>query len=312
MKKIIRIKQPNDAPFNLTWLMNNICPNSCSYCPSTLHNGKNHHYEWENAKRFLNLLFDRYPLIHCSISGGEPSVSPFFRDIVKIFHENGHTVGITSNANKSVDFWSKISKQLNYICFSYHPEFEDKDFIEKIKVSSSNTFVTVRVMMISTRWEQCLNTFHKLSSIKNINIEPVKVVQWEGSLTNSWIYTDIQNQWFFENPSIQRNLTNFSRKIKVPELNATYIFDDGSCDTNPNAVEYVNQGLTNFQGYTCEMGLKELFVHWSGDIYRGNCLDGGIIGNINDPTNIQWPALPFTCTKNLCYCSSDININKWI
>lgn len=312
MKKIIKVQQPSDAPFNLTWLSNNICPNACSYCPSELHSGQNHHYDWNNAKDFLEILFSKYSKIHCSVSGGEPTVSPFFKSLVKTFYEANHTIGITTNGYRTVRYWEEISPQLNYICFSYHPQFHDDQFISKVKIASSNTFVSIRVMMLPTMWDHCVSMFHHLSLIDNTNIEPVRIVNWGGIDNQSFVYTPTQLQWFQENPGIQRTLSHFTRKIEVPDLSAEYIFNDGSRDPSPNAVVYVNRGLTNFYGYECEIGLKGLFVHWSGDIYRGNCLDGGIIGNINDPNNIQWPRSTITCSKLLCYCSSDININKWI
>ena len=154
--KIIRIRQPDDAPMHLTWMINNICQNSCSYCPPNLHDGKNHYYEWENAKRFFEMLFEKYPRIHCSVSGGEPSMSPFFRDICKIFHEAGHTIGVTSNAAKSVEYWEDISTYLNYISFSWHAQFPDKNFIEKVTAASLKTLVSVRVMMLPSKWDECL------------------------------------------------------------------------------------------------------------------------------------------------------------
>jgi len=79
-----------------------------------------------------------------------------------------------------------------------------------------------------------------------------------------------------------------------------------------NASDYVNQGMTNFNGYTCEIGLRSLCVKWDGSLYLGNCLVGGMIGNINDPENINWPTESIKCNLNLCDCSSDVNINKWI
>jgi organic radical activating enzyme len=88
-KRLIKVKQQTNTML-LTWIINNICNNHCAYCPPILHTGKNHHYEWEKAKEFLYRLFSHYPRIHCSISGGEPTLSPFFKELVEIFYENNH------------------------------------------------------------------------------------------------------------------------------------------------------------------------------------------------------------------------------
>ena len=315
MKKIIKVQQPSDAPLNLTWMINNICTNHCSYCPSDLHAGKNHHYEWKNAKRFFEMLFDRYPKIHCAVSGGEPSISPFFPEICKTFYDAGHHIGATSNAAKPAAYWKDISKYLNYICFSWHPEFADNNFVEKITVASLETFVLVRVMMLPNKWDECVKTFKELSTINTLIVEPVKILNYEDIDALSYAYTKEQLEWFDTNEGTHVKFNRYGikpNKPHVPNISSTYYLNDGEIITNPNASIWVNRNMTNFNGYTCEIGLKSLFVRPDGSIYRGNCLVGGIIGNINSPDKIQWPTEPIKCNVNLCHCSTDVNINKWI
>lgn len=313
MKKIIRITQPNDAPFHLTWVINNICTNQCSYCPSDLHAGKNHHYEWENAKKFLHDLFEKHERIHVTITGGEPSLSPFFKELVEMFYSNGHTIGMTSNAARTVRYWEEMSQYMSYICFSYHPEFPDIDFIEKAKVSSEITNVTVRVMMHPKFWDQTLDIYNQVLNIPSLNVEPVRVTDWFGKDREAHIYTKEQADWFNDHGYTNRT-SKLRRLIKNPNItNNAYHFDDGTIDPDGHANDYINQGMTNFYEYTCEIGLKAMFVYWNGDINLGNCGVGGVIGNINDPKNIKWPIKPIVCTKNaVCHCASDVNINKWI
>jgi organic radical activating enzyme len=178
MKKIIRIRQPDDAPMHLTWMINNICQNSCSYCPSDLHDGKNHYYEWDEAKRFFEMLFERYPKIHCSVSGGEPSMSPFFKDICKTFHKAGHTIGLTSNAAKSPEYWSELAEYLNYVCFSWHPEFPDPKFAEKAIAAGSKKPTVVRIMMHPGHWDKCVEAYINFCKIEEVITEPVKIIDY--------------------------------------------------------------------------------------------------------------------------------------
>ena len=336
MKKIIKIQQPPDAPMHLTWMINNICQNSCVYCPSNLHDGKNHYYEWENAKRFFEILFERYPSIHCSVSGGEPSLSPFFLDICKTFHAAGHTIGVTSNGAKSVNYWREIAQYLNYVCFSWHPEFPDENFEAKVLAASESTPVTVRIMMLSSHWDQCVEAYNKFSKLLEITAEPVKVMEYDNIDKQACYYTPDQTEWFNHNHGNHTEHYNymvverkkyFDAKARGEHINPTirikpytepikiladYHFNDGTVVQRANASDYVNQGMTNFNGYTCEIGIKSLFVRPNGIIYLGNCLVGGKIGNINKPEKIEWPAQPTKCNIDLCHCSSDVNINKWI
>lgn len=313
MKKIIRVKQADAAPFNLTWVINNICPNSCSYCPPGLHNGQNHNYDWENARQFFKELFVRYPTIHCSVAGGEPSVSPFLREIVEIFKENNSTIGITSNAAKPVGYWEEISTYLNYISFSWHSEFADPMFYEKVMAAAMNTAVTVRIMMHPKHFERAIEEYNKFKDNKYIYCEPVRVLNWNSAAVDpsNYTYTDEQLSWFEQNVPTPKFLHHLNH-IKFPDLGAEFFFDDGSYDPKPNTVTLINSGMTNFNGYQCEAGLKGLFIDWRGKIYLANCQVNGAIGNINDPQNVKWPIGPVQCNKNICHCASDVVINKWI
>jgi len=130
-KKIIKVIQKDDSLMQLTWVINNICNNRCSYCVPALNSGIGHHYSWENADKFLDKLFEKYPKVHCSISGGEPSLSPFFPDLVKKFNYSGNTVGTTSNAFQPVEYWKDVSKYLYYICFHITQNFQSKTLEKK-------------------------------------------------------------------------------------------------------------------------------------------------------------------------------------
>jgi organic radical activating enzyme len=316
-KKIVRVIQKDESLMNLTWLVNNICNNRCSYCVPDLNSGTGHHYSWENAQKFLERLFERYPKIHCAVSGGEPSMSEFFPDLVKTFNSAGHTIGVTSNAFKPLEFWEDISKYLYYICFSYHPEFPAKNFREKAIAASLNTYVTVRVMMLPSKWDHCMEVFNSLKDIDTILVEPVRVLDWTQKDRTSFVYTKEQSDWFETEEALiphQKKLLHLLEKGESVELQSMFQFEDASvlADQEVNPVQFINSGMTNFKGYVCEIGLKSLFVHIDGKITLGNCGVGGSIGQIEDFENIKWPTKPVICTKNVCHCATDVNINKWV
>lgn len=310
--KIIRVEQLDNDLVHLTWVINNICPNSCSYCPTGLHNGKNHHYDWDQARKFFVYLFEKYSKLHCSVSGGEPSVSPFFKEIVQIFYENNRSIGVTSNASKSLEFWIEVSQYLNYICFSYHPEFPTEKFIEKVTEAGNRTFVTVRIMMHPKFWDHCVDVYNSLRQYTQIFVEPVRIFNWHGgSDPTASQYTEDQLDWFL-NYERDDNYDSTHLIQTVPALTSVFHLNDGSKLESPNTVELINSGLTNFYGYTCEVGLKELFIDAKGDVYLGNCMINGPIGNIGRPDDIQWPSQAIVCNKTLCHCTTSVNINKWI
>lgn len=315
-KKVIKVIPDDPSLMNLTWMTNNICNNRCSYCIPSLNSGIDHQYKWENAKKFLEILFEKYPKIHCSVTGGEPSISPFFPELVKIFNSSGNTIGTTSNAYKPVEYWKDISKYLSYICFSYHSEFPAKNFKEKVIVSSYNTFVTVRIMMFPSKWDHCMEVFNSLKDIKTCLLEPVRILDWGGKNREAHMYTKNQLDWFQSEEALkthQKVMRHLMFRKKSVKILSSFQLDDKSIlsSQKTNPLELINAGMTNFKGYVCEIGLKSLFVHSTGAIHLGNCSVGNMIGRIDDFEKIKWPTKPVTCNVNLCHCATDVAISKW-
>jgi organic radical activating enzyme len=308
--KIVRVKQIDEEIFWLTFIINNICPNACSYCPSNLHNGTNHNYDWNRAKQFFIKLFEKHPKVHCAISGGEPSVSPFFPELVKMFRQNNSTIGITSNAAKPVAYWEEIAPDLQYICFSWHPEFVDKKFDEKAAAAAKYTFVMVRIMMHPDYWDQCVEKYNSYKLQTDCSFEPVRVYNWDG-VTRTFDYTKEQLDWFENN---KPRFVERDSKTANPELNlgSTYYFDDGSTVSSESTGHLINAGITKFKGFNCKIGLNSLMIDAFGEVRRGNCLVGGAIGNINDVDNINWPTKSIICDVEKCTCGTDVEITKWI
>jgi organic radical activating enzyme len=297
--------------FQLTWVINNICSNKCSYCVPDLNSGTNHYYEWENTKIFLDELFKKHKKIHCSIAGGEPTMSPFFPDLCKIFYDNGHTLGVTTNGVRTERYYSEISPYLNYICFSYHPEYDDNnDLLSKAIVCVPNTKVTIRVMMHAKYWDRSIEFFNRCKENKNISIEAVKVLPWGQVDLSNIDYTEEQLNWF--NSDATRNLesTIFLDNKEFANIGSNFYLENGTIDKNANAVDYINGGLTDFYNWKCDIGLEHFFIWADGTIRRGNCHVGGNIGNINDPHNIKWPIEPIVCNQHLCHCATDVLMSK--
>jgi hypothetical protein len=309
LPRIEEVKQHNDRLTHITWIINNICPNTCTYCPPPTHNGSNHNYDWDNARRFLDLLFKRYERMHFSLGGGEPSMSPFFPELVKLIHTAGHTITLTSNAYKSQEYWQEIGPYINQISFSYHPEFSTEQYFKNVLSTADVTRITARVMMLSSHWDRCVAAYERLLQHDTYSMEVVRVYEW-GRDNGSDLYTEEQIKWMDNIKPRHINPNNPHKNKRSSNTSADYHFDDGTIAQNQDVVYYINRGQTNFKGYECDLGLRSLFISALGDVKRGNCMAGGIIGNINEPESIQWPTKSIICPYTICGCSSDVNINK--
>jgi organic radical activating enzyme len=308
MKKIIEVRQKDPNITHVTWIINNICPNSCIYCPESTHNGSNHNYDWNNARRFVLMLLEKYPKMHLSISGGEPSSSPFLIELVNLFHDGGHTISIITNGYKSADYWREIAQYVTWIGFSYHPEFSNEQYFKNLEAAADITRCGAKVMMLSSHWDQCVKVYEKLNTSSKYVTTPTRIVEW-GTRNGSDYYTDEQIKWF------QTTMTDYNKMHQhsgkpYSQTEANYYLSDGTIDTTPVAALYINRGQTNFKGYECDIGLRSLFIGAFGQIKRGNCLAGGHIGTIDKPEKIIWPDKPIMCNYDLCSCGTDVNINK--
>jgi organic radical activating enzyme len=317
-KKVIEIQNVSDSLF-LTWIINNICTNKCSYCPSILHTGSNHHYEWHHAEKFIRECFKRHKKIHCSISGGEPTVSPFFKNLVNLVYDLGGTIHLTSNLVRQKEWWEDIADRFCGVSVSYHPEFmneiQEEEFIEKIIYLSNHTYVTVRVMMHPKHWDKCINFYERLEKINYpFFMEMVRVLPNYG-IGDTFCeinYTQEQDHILNTTKPVVRIRTNVANDFRHYDINSYMVFKNGKThklDFEKTSI-LENTKQNNFQGWECNIGLESLFVFFDGSVQRGNCAEGGIIGNITK--NVDWPTSSIVCSKDTCHCIGDLLMSKKI
>jgi radical SAM protein with 4Fe4S-binding SPASM domain len=316
-KKLIEIDNKGNSAF-LTWILNNICTNHCSYCPPAVHNGSNHNYDWSHAEKFVNECFNRFKTVHCSISGGEPTVSPFFKDLINLIYDKGGSLHLTTNLVKPLSYWTDITTKFDSIAVSYHPEFtttteQENALIEKIKYIAAQTWVSVRVMMLPSRWDQCYKFYLKLIENKgNYGIELVRILPNFGVGENYCIidYSPEQDNILNSTSIVIPTTTRLRRSVG----DAKMIFENGSpiTFTSTEQIFLENNNLANFKNWSCDIGLESLFVHYDGNIQRANCGVGGFVGNITKMSEVVWPTESIICNKSICHCAADLIISKKI
>jgi len=314
-KKIIKIEKTSPGLF-LTWILNNICTYHCSYCPEIVHGGKNHHYDWSHVKPFIDQCFQKYPYVHCSLSGGEPTVSPFFKSLVNEIYDRGGTVHVTTNLVRSWEYWKEIVNKCCSLSVSYHSEFvkteeEEIEFLDKLVKISHQTYVTLRVMMHPKNWERCVSFYEKaLMTSEPFTIEVVRILPDFGTGKNYFDATyDTDQLDFFRNTPIifgDPKIENFRRSRHFSDI----VYEDQSREFFSLTIQsdLEKNKINNFNGWKCNIGLESLFVHYDGGIQRANCEVGGVFGNIVD--GFRWPNEPIICDKTLCHCAADVIITK--
>ena len=117
----------------------NICNMNCSFCPP--HNRRNEYMNLSDFKTILSKIrpYTKYIYLHVK---GEPMLHPQFDEFVKIAHDNGFNVNVTTNGTLLKNHLEtvKFIRQLN---ISLHAT-NKKEIIETAK-SIKSCYVNFRV-----------------------------------------------------------------------------------------------------------------------------------------------------------------------
>jgi MoaA/NifB/PqqE/SkfB family radical SAM enzyme len=307
----------------ITWVLNNACTYNCRYCPADLHTGSNTRWSWEQVEPFLKEVLERYDNPRFALSGGEPTVSPFFPQLVREIVEQDASVGMTTNLTRSIRFIKENFGYLQYAACSFHPSMvfprnDDDVFIEKIKVAEQYTNCTIRIMMDVDYWDETVHFIDKLFNDPdlNSNVEIVYIQnQYGGSVEKvcDISYTKEQQEYIinFKNKNTEYVAPKYIVR-KVKSYPSTIFYEDGSQQVIRSPQHHINLGETRFFDYTCHIGKDSLFIGHEGDINKGNCKLGGVVGNIENYKDIDWADVkrPIKCTIGWCQCGADVPISK--
>lgn len=327
-KKVFQIE--NEKYSVVTWVLNDICNYSCRYCPDDLHNGKNYKQDnWENISAFIDHILEYLSAddkkVLFSLSGGEPTLSPFFPILIKHVYDLGHCVTVTTNLSRTERFIKENFKYLLGASCSFHPAFEFKnnthnEFLKKLEIANSVTYVAVRVMMDPLYWDKTVEFIERIKKETSVDIEIVMIDDQYSSSSKKLLdisYTPEQLDYFknFKGPGNTYEEKGYNKRKTYAErgiIKPLVYFDDGSRQPL-YAQELINKGQTNFYGYKCDIGKSSIFIRQDGQIKKGNCMVGGKKwGTLSEWQSIDWYNFkqPIICTDLGCYCGGDVLIKK--
>jgi organic radical activating enzyme len=131
-----------------------------------------------------------------SLSGGEPTLSPFLPELIKMFNDRGQAIGITTNGARTVRYYEEIAPMLSFITFSYHPSYPEKELIEKVQACAPYTNVLVRIMMDSRHWDHAVSVYERCVANKQYaSVEAVVILSDIGDRHIGNDYTSEQLHW---------------------------------------------------------------------------------------------------------------------
>lgn len=209
----------------VTWDLGRRCNYDCSYCTTLHHNNHSVHRTVDELKHTFNFIKDwtdtynnkRTTSFETTINftGGEPTVNPNFWDLVDYVKNQDPTINMSMTTNGA---WhskntNKIIENFKGVTVSYHTEADPvlkQQVLENIyKLSNSDIWLQVNLMMHTEYWDECVNVYNDLKS-KNINVK-IRPIGDGNFARKGWFidsdgtnrktsheYTIEQQKWFWE------------------------------------------------------------------------------------------------------------------
>jgi organic radical activating enzyme len=301
--------------FVINWCFFSICNYSCSYCPTTLHDGKQRGVNIEVVKNFCLRAIQAKPdqQVFIEFTGGEMTYYKHFAELFAFLKQKGAETGLISNGSRSLDFWHKHKHLIDHICLSFHPEQGDANhFFEVVKLLNEVTTVHVNIMMLPEQFEGLYQLASRIASeVEHISIAMQPLFEnMDGKIygysQEQKEILDTQELPWGQNIKYNRS-PDLIRKVYRGEMSK--LLADGTRETI-SPPELIARRENNWFGWQCQIGIENLVIDAVGNIKRGWCGVGGILGMIQDP-NFKFPVNPITCNVTNCYCGLDIMATKF-
>lgn len=339
----IHATRKNPNIITTTWFIGKRCNYDCSYCPSYVHDNYSAHINKDHAFHFLNEL-EKYALekkkkLKLSITGGEPFVHPNFLEILKYAKERNNLIqlSVVTNGSLPLKVYQQSADYLTNITVSLHLEQEESIIKKTIdKIISLNEikkwFLNVNLMCSPGKFELIKKIIYEFNKnkikfiLRKINppFEDSSTIKSKKDFNSTSDYNFV-NKNFIEkkitkktisNKDIIKRYNNYYSKKELAFLNK-YINNNQwnniklhypNKQLEFNTDELQSRNLNTWQGWRCYIGIDSIYVQHDGTIFRGNCMQGEMIGKIGSQLN--WPVDPLICPIKWCTCNTDMCVRK--
>jgi MoaA/NifB/PqqE/SkfB family radical SAM enzyme len=295
MKPIKIVSTQKDNILAIRWNPNNVCNYKCWYCwPGANAGNYQSPTDLDLIIKNFNHMIERYKTklgkttIQLSLAGGEPTL---WKDLGKFIEaikkENDIYFTIISNGSRTLRWWKEYGHLIDNAGLSYHISQADPDHMIAVAdtLFEYGKKVTVKVLMDRPHWQEGLDVieYMKKNSKYKWFITTCEVFEPEVStlkgikvIDENDIQLTKEQKGFLKNslkrlPSIFWFLKNikliFQGHIRLIESIA-YLEDGTKIKAKANT--YINRGWTSFEGWSCDIGLDNVFIEWTGDI-QGAC-----------------------------------------
>lgn len=307
--KLVHSNPSHEDWFVVNWCLGNTCNYSCSYCPSSLHDGSIKWPELEKIKQFITRVVEQtHPRkVYFELTGGEVTLYKYFTEICQHCTELGAKVGLISNGSRTLRWWEENKQYFDHVCLSFHPEFaEPEHFIEVVKILHNEVRVHVNVMMAPDKFDYCYSVADRVKDLGNISMALQPLIHDFGEVV--FDYNDFQKNVFDRQHELITKHIKFDKTFDYYRGAMRLIYPDGTSEVS-SAHRFISFKTNDWSNWKCYAGVEQIIVDLGGNIFRGWCRVGGKIGHIHDE-DLLIPIDPVICNKTMCHCNFDIMSTK--
>ena len=303
----------------LQYQFTNTCNYKCWYCWPESHSATHRWPDLDLIKTNLGSLIDHYrsngkKKIVINLTGGEPTLWPDLNKFVKYFYEKYDCkFSLITNGSRTLSWWNQYAEYFDRITISVHHQSCDLDHLTRVAdcVYKKSVIVEAQVLMDPYEWDKCIDLVNGLKKSKHKWSVAVKEILVNDTL----IYNDEQKKYLSR--SVKRKPGFFYHLLnnKLDNKKFTVTHDTGYFETIDYNTIIVNN-WNHFKGWECNLGVDSIFIDYTGKISGtcGECLYGvDFYYNLHDidfPNKFYPSITSVLCTKEGCYCISEVNLKK--
>lgn len=290
------------------WSLGNTCNYSCTYCPGRLHDGSIAWSDRNAVACFGRTLLDHYQRqgksVYFQFTGGEPTLYPGLLELIADLKSRVCEVSVISNGSRPLGWWQRARELLDSVVLTHHIEFVKFDhFVEVVRVLSEKIRTHVNITMHPERFDECLERASLLAeqcTDLSLTLKPLLV----GFGSQMYAYSDAQIE-ILQKRILQPQKTRPRGSVRRVMLK---VYGNGTSGPSHGS-HLIAAGENQWLGWSCYIGLELLSITSRGEVYRGGCRQGGLVGRITDEV-FQFPVQPQICQLSTCHSIADIMTTK--
>lgn len=318
LTQVINNKRADTLSIEL--MLGNLCNYKCWYCFPGYNEGDYPWPDYEKITANLEHLLHTYSKqgktrFEFYIVGGEPTLWKQLPDFCSYMKSRFDVViRISTNGSRGLSWWTEHCDLFDVVELSVHHEFAKVDHIIQLGdlLYTKKINVVANVLMDYKKFDKCKSILTQLKASKK---------RWP--IVAKWVHFNGQSRYnseqtaYLEQPLKRWPNLYWWYTLSHNEQHKLWVIENGK--KKRVADNWLTLSAKNkFTGWLCNLGVDHIEIFQTGRI-AGNCLqtiyDKDFYYNLYDDNfkdSFKPTIKPVICTKPICQCGFETNINKVI